>query len=275
MTGAFTDTDLDTVADLLREAGRQEIMPRFRHLGEGSIRTKNGPYDIVTDADIAAERMIATGLQDAFPGCLVVGEEAAAADPGLLDRLRAPGLSFVVDPIDGTANYAAGLPLFATMAAALIDGVVVGAVIHDPVLDESCLARRGGGAWSRSPWQARRPLRVSEPVGFRQMTGTLSWRFLPEARQSQALRGAVELAAVWDFRCAGHHYRLLADGKLHFSLYFRLLPWDHAPGWLLHREAGGYAARFNGSEYDPLDSSGGLICAPDQTGWTALRDALL
>ena len=58
-------------------------------------------------------------------------------------------------------------------------------------------------------------------------------------------------------------------------MYNRLLPWDHAPGWLLHREAGGYSARFDGSRYDPLDSTGGLICAPDEASWQLLCDALL
>jgi len=58
-------------------------------------------------------------------------------------------------------------------------------------------------------------------------------------------------------------------------VFNRLWPWDHAPGWLLHREAGGYAARFDGRPYSPTVTTGGLICAPDAASWQALRSALL
>jgi fructose-1,6-bisphosphatase/inositol monophosphatase family enzyme len=271
----FNAGDLGAMAEALRGAGRSEVMPRFRRLPEHAVRTKSGPLDLVTDADVAAERAIATALTARFPGCRVVGEEAVAADPALLAQLAGPGLAFVVDPIDGTANYAAGMPLFGMMAAAIVDGAVVAGCIHDPVVEETFAALRGAGAWAESLGQGRRQLRVATPVGLSEMTGTISWRFLPEPRRSRVLQGALGVAGSWDFRCAAHHYRLLADGKCHFALYHRLLPWDHAAGWLLHQEAGGASARFDGSEYDPLQTGGGLICATDKQSWSLLRNVLL
>jgi hypothetical protein len=89
------------------------------------VRAKSGPLDLVTDADEAAERVITAGLQARFPGCVVVGEEATAADPSVLGRLAGADLAFVVDPVDGTANFAAGLPVFGCMAAAIIRGEIV------------------------------------------------------------------------------------------------------------------------------------------------------
>ena len=77
------------------------------------------------------------------------------------------------------------------------------------------------------------------------------------------------------YRCAAHEYRLVAGGHTDFSVYGRMYPWDHAPGVLLHREAGGYAARFDGSAYDATDIRGGLICASDRASWQALSDALM
>ena len=142
------------------------------------------------------------------------------------------------------------------------------------MLGESYLALRDGGAWSASPDHGRRRLWVSAPTAIEGMTGTLSWRYLPEPRRGRMIQGAARLAGVWDFRCAAHQYRLIADGKMHFSVYHRLLPWDHAPGWLLHREAGGHAARFDGGAYDPLRQDGGLICAPDRESWAALENCL-
>ncbi|HTW27290.1 MAG TPA: inositol monophosphatase family protein, partial [Acetobacteraceae bacterium] len=70
-------------------------------------------------------------------------------------------------------------------------------------------------------------------------------------------------------------YRLLAGGQCHFAMFHRLMPWDHAPGWLLHREAGGFAQRLDGTAYSAARSDGGLLCAPDAASWEALRETLL
>jgi fructose-1,6-bisphosphatase/inositol monophosphatase family enzyme len=205
----------------------------------------------------------------------VVGEEATAADKGLLTQIGQAELVFVVDPVDGTFNFASGLPLFGCMAAAIFRGEVVGAAILDPIGDDIAFALRGEGAWMSAPDGRRRDLHVAAPVPVAQMSGSISWRFLPEPRRSQVCRNFPRVAAAFDYRCAAHEYRLLADGGCHFLLFNRLMPWDHAPGWLLHREAGGYSAMFDGGEYRPALTSGGLICAPDRDSWERLRAALL
>lgn len=271
----FTHADLQALAEILAAAARADIMPRFRRLAAGDIRAKAGPLDLVTEADEAAERRITADLQRRFPGCAVVGEEAAAADPGVMGRLSGEGLTFVVDPVDGTNNFAWGLPLFASMAAAVIGGEVVAAVIHDPVGRDHAVALRGEGA---AMWQedgSSADLRVAAPVPVSQMSGGASWRYLPVELGQTVASNLPRVAASFAYRCAGHEYRLIAAGHCHYLLYGRLLPWDHAPGWLLHREAGGFSARFDGSGYQVRESEGGLICAPDETGYRSLRKALL
>jgi fructose-1,6-bisphosphatase/inositol monophosphatase family enzyme len=118
-------------------------------------------------------------------------------------------------------------------------------------------------------------LRVAAPVPVEQMSGVASWRFLPEPTRATVCANLHRLAAAWDFRCAAHEYRMIAGGHCHFLMFHRLMPWDHAPGWLLHREAGGYAARFDGSPYTPAERGGGLICTSDEASYLALRAALL
>ena len=264
------------VAALLRAAARAEILPRFRRLAQGAVRTKSGPLDLVTDADEAAERVIEAGLKRLFPDCAVVGEEAAAADPSVMDRLADADLAFVVDPVDGTANFAAGLPLFATMAAAVMKGEVVGAWIHDPLGDDTAIALRGEGAWIIDPeGRHMADLRVAAPAPVGQMVGAISWTYLPQALRAQVTSRFPRFAGVVGYRCAAHEYRWVAGGHGHVLFYNRLMPWDHLPGWLLHREAGGYSARFDGSEYLPTHRDGGLICAPDRASWEAVRHALL
>ncbi len=263
------------VAALLRQATRAEILPRFRRLAAGAVRAKSGPLDLVTDADEAAERVITAGLQARFPGCVVVGEEATAADPSVLGRLAGADLAFVVDPIDGTANFAAGLPVFGCMAAAIIRGEIVASWIHDPLGDDTAMALRGEGAWIEAPDGHRAALRVAAPAPVARMVAGVSWGYMPEPLKSRVASRLPRLAAAVNFRCAAHEYRLAAGGHAHALVYNKLMPWDHAPGWLLHREAGGYAARFDGTPYGPHTITGGLIVAPDRAGWEELREALL
>ncbi|WP_408906251.1 inositol monophosphatase family protein [Roseomonas rosulenta] len=264
------------VALLLRTAARAEILPRFRRLAQGAVRAKSGPLDLVTDADEAAERIIEAGLARMFPGCAVVGEEAASADPAVLDRLAQAELAFVVDPVDGTANFAAGVPLFGCMAAAVSHGEVVAGWIHDPLGDDTAIALRGEGAWiADGEGRHMADLHVAAPVPVDRMVAAVSWTYLPEPLRSRVTSRLPRLAATVGYRCAAHEYRLTASGHAHAQLYNRLLPWDHLPGWLLHREAGGYAARFDGSDYCAAHRDGGLICAPDRESWEALRAALL
>jgi fructose-1,6-bisphosphatase/inositol monophosphatase family enzyme len=260
---------------LVRAAGRCEIMPRFRKLGAGAVRAKTGPLDLVTDADLAAERMIAQGLARLFPGCVIVGEEAASADPSLLALLAEAELAFTIDPVDGTSNYAAGVPLFGTMVAACVRGEVVGSVIHDPVIDSSYLAVRGEGAWEHLADGSRVALKVAAPVPLGEMTGAASWRYLPRGLREVVMPNLGKLAQIWDFRCAAHEHRMVSSGHCHFLMFNRLMPWDHLAGVLMHQEAGGYAARFDGSLYLPGMTDGGLICAPSFACFEMLREALL
>ena len=266
--------DLAEVVQLVRAVARAEIMPRFRHLAPGDVQAKTGPLDLVTAADEQAELRLTTGLGRLFPGCTVVGEEAASRDPALLEAVAAADLCFLVDPVDGTANFCAGLPLFGTMVAMVRRGAVVGAVIHDPVGDDTAMAAAGQGAWLETATGERTALRVAAPVPLDAMAGSLSWKYMPEPLQSQVCRNLPRLGAAWDYRCAAHQYRMLAAGHCHFSIYHRLMPWDHAAGWLLHREAGGWSARLDGTPYSPAEITGGLICAPDEASWRALRSAL-
>ena len=116
---------------------------------------------------------------------------------------------------------------------------------------------------------------MASPVPVDWMIGSAAWRSLPRGVRERVAANLPRVAASFDFRCAAHEYRTLAAGHCHFLLFARLMPWDHAAGWLLHREAGGYAARLDGSPYLPTQTGGGLLCAPDEPCFAALRAALL
>lgn len=271
---SFTDANLAEVVQLVRAVARTAIMPRFRNLGLGEIKAKSGPQDLVTIADEEAEAMLGTAFGRLAPGCCIVGEEAASRDPALLKQLADAPLAFVIDPLDGTANFAAGLPLFGVMVAVVEQGCTMGAVIHDPVGDDTAVALAGQGAWMQASDGARTTLRVAHPARLANMTGSVSWRYMSEPRRSRVCARLPMVGAAWDYRCAAHQYRLLAAGHCHYSVYNRLMPWDHAAGVLLHAEAGGYSARLDSTPYTVTDTGGGLICAPDRAGWDTLHEKL-
>jgi fructose-1,6-bisphosphatase/inositol monophosphatase family enzyme len=263
------------IAAMLRDVAAAEIKPRFRRLAAGAIRTKSSATDLVTDADEAAELRIAEALRRSFPGALVIGEEACAAEPALLSGWSDAELAFVVDPVDGTANFAAGVPLFGCMVAAVWRGEVVASWIHDPMGDDTAIALRGEGAWIEAPDGHRTGLRVADAAPVDRMIAGISWTYMQEPLRSRLTARLGRLAGGVQFRCAAHEYRLIASGGAHATAYQRLMPWDHLPGWLLHREAGGYSARFDGSDYRPAHIDGGLLLAPDKVSWQELHAALL
>lgn len=117
----LTDGDSLRVAELIRETAAAELLPRFRNLAKSDIRQKR-PGDVVTVADEAAEQRLATGLAKILPGVPVVGEEAVEKDPSLLDLIARPGETcWIVDPLDGTANFAAGRDRFAIIICLVHD----------------------------------------------------------------------------------------------------------------------------------------------------------
>ena len=270
----MNEAALADIIQLVRAVARTEIMPRFRNLAAADINTKSGPLDLVTIADEQAEIHLTQAFNTLFPGCTVIGEEAATRNPALLTQIATTPLCLIVDPIDGTYNYASGLPLFGVIVAVVEAGRTVAAVIHDPVGDDTACAMAGQGAWLETPSGARTRLHVAPPVPPAQMSGSVSWRYMPEPARTTVCNRLPRLAAAWDYRCAAHQYRLTAAGHCHFSVYNRLLPWDHAAGVLLHQEAGGYAARLDGTAYTPTETEGGLICAPDRASYDALKATL-
>lgn len=272
----MNQTDINAVIQLLRYVAQTEILPRFKKLATGDIRTKSGPLDPVTIADESAEDALKRGLNRLFPEDDVIGEEAVAAGVARLERLREPGRVWILDPIDGTANFASELPLFGVMAALVEADEILASFIFDPFGDDCAVAVHGQGARIVAADGTCRTLHVAAPVPVAEMVaGAMSWRFMQEPLRAHVLQRLSLLASVTDYRCAAHQYRLLASGYCHVSMYQKLMPWDHAAGVLLHREAGGYARHFDGSAYKPSTTKGGLLLAPDEASWHALAGALL
>ena len=247
------------VSAAIRAVAAAEIMPRFRNLADAE-RWEKRPGSWVTVADTAAEAALISALARILPGSAVIGEEAAEETPALLAQLGGDRPVWLVDPVDGTANFAAGKPEFAVMAALVIDGTTRAGWIYDPINDAMSWAVAGQGAWRDT---AR--LSVAPPAEPAQMAGSIGARL----RRDKQL--VARFARIENAQCCGIEYIRLVSGALHFSHYRRLKPWDHAAGALIHAEAGGHSARLDGSPWQPGRArGGGLLVARDGACWNRL-----
>jgi fructose-1,6-bisphosphatase/inositol monophosphatase family enzyme len=247
--------DSQRVAELMRETAAAELLPRFRALAKEDIRLK-GPGDIVTVADVASEQRLAVGLAKILPGVPVVGEEAVENDSGLVDLIGRPGEAcWIVDPLDGTANFAAGKDRFAMIICLVQDRSAVAGWILDVPRGRMAVVRKGQGVTlDGTPVHGTPPERpLVGFVGFK-IRKALDQQLPPAARQ--------QLGRVSTLRCSGIEYLEILSGRADFCLYRTTMPWDHAAGALMLAEAGGGAVRFDGRPYASAQSiNAGLIAA--------------
>lgn len=267
----FAERDLDWLFALLRDAADKEILPRFRRLEPSAIRQKTSIVDLVTDADAEAERMITAALRARYPQALIVGEEACSDDPSLLDGLAEAELAFTLDPVDGTFNFASGVPLFGVMLGVVQRGETVAGLIYDPFARDCAIAVKGAGAWFLREDGHSSPAKVAAARPVAEMTGAVGWYYTEEPIRSLLAKNQAKMLAAVNYRAAAHEYRAMVGGHIHFVFYNKLMPWDHLPGSLIHAEAGGHGALLDGSAYGAGIVSGGLLLAPDRASWDELR----
>jgi len=272
VTAPFTKAQRAMIVNLVARAATAEIMPRFRKLDTGQIETKSHAQDLVTQADTATEAMIARGLQIAFPNALVIGEEAAEADPDYREKLSQAELGFVIDPVDGTWNFAHGVPVFGTIIAVCRFGRPVFGLIYDPVGKDHIWA----DIETRSTWVTEaghaKPLRTLPPRPLSQMVGIVEMGGMPPQQKRQASLHCLELSDVVGLHCSAHHHRLLAQGAIDFILASQLKPWDHAAGVLICGQAGGRAAFLDGSDYVTSQAEGYLLSAASSDTWDRVAE---
>lgn len=267
MTPAEINSLHDQVTALLRKVSREVVLPHFRSLTADQIEEKAAD-DVVTVADKLSEEMLAEGLGKIIPGLPIVGEEAAHADPSVLDRLSSS--CWIVDPIDGTNNYASGKPPFGILIAMADGGETHTGWIYDPLGDRLCTAHRGKGAYVNGERVAAKTTGQNPPIA------AISTVFMDDdQREATKTHIAPHYTLVDIPRCAAEQYPRLALGENDVSIFERTLAWDHAAGVLWLNEAGGKCARPDGSPYrvDEPDRTG-LIGAASPELWDDLAARL-
>lgn len=263
MSRAFSPALHAGVIAALHEASERAILPRYQHLGAGEIIEKAAD-DLVTIADRESEAILAERLAALLPEAAIVGEEATFADPTLMERLG-DALCWIIDPVDGTANFAAGKPPFGILIALAEAGETIAGWIYDPLTGRLCHAGLGAGAFIDGERISARSSGEVPPIG------AISLLFAdPERRAALSAHIAPHYRLVDIPRCAAEQYPRLVLGVNDVSVFERTLAWDHAAGVLFLGEAGGKAAREDGSPYRVDDQRRGMIAAASPALWDDL-----
>jgi fructose-1,6-bisphosphatase/inositol monophosphatase family enzyme len=272
MDGLLSSPQTKALITAVRDAARAEIVPRFRSLPPSDIHSKSAPDDLVTAADTGMETRLTKALAEIYPDALVLGEEATAEDVTVMERVRQPGQCIIIDPVDGTWNFAQGVTTFGTIIAVTHDGDTVLGMLYDPMMDDWMIAGKDAGAWYVRPGAEPTRLRTSQPAPIGDLTGIGSLALYPRVRQVAVAQRFPDFRRVLGLRCACHEYRLLAAGSVSFMMNGALKPWDHAAGALVVKEAGGVARLLDGSDYMPTMQNGLMLAASDEDTWGRVRD---
>jgi myo-inositol-1(or 4)-monophosphatase len=241
----MTDVDMQALAECVKSIAAEELLPRFTRVH----RSHKADGSIVTEADLAAQARLADTLARQWPDYAFLGEEMPSEQHARLFAEAAQGL-WVLDPLDGTSNYAAGLPYFAvSLALVNAHGVQLG-VVYDPVRDECFTAIKGQGAWLNGE---RLQVEVQQ-VSLSQSLATVDFKRLPPGLASR-MAASPPYASQRSLGSVALDWCWLAANRFHVYLHGKQRLWDYAAGHLVFTEAGGLSCTLDGEALPDL--SGG------------------
>ena len=264
MTPAAPSLDLARLEELALSVGREaaEAVRTSHTADHAPVHTKSSRTDIVTAVDLASEELIRRRLAEGAPGSAVLGEEGGHHRAG--DGPHGD-IEWVVDPLDGTVNFAYGIPLTAVSIAAVVDGQAVAGAVLDVTRGEEFTAHRGGGARVDG-----RPLAVGDCTDLRLALVVTGYSYDTDRRIAHGRTVAELVGQVRDVRAFGSAALQLcwvAAGRVDVYLERDIRPWDHAAGALIASEAGAAVEL-------PCPENGDLVVAANPVLHEAVRPFL-
>ncbi|WP_234497549.1 inositol monophosphatase family protein [Vibrio maritimus] len=251
---------------IVRQQSRETIRTNFRQLQSQQIETKSSVTDLVTDCDKKVEQDLVEHLKPLFPDFVFMGEEMMSNEstfhPEHHDKL------VVIDPIDGTYNFAHGIGVFGVMLAIRINKQTVFSMLYDPLNDDWVWAQKGHGCYWQNSDGERRDLVIEEKEGD---FGFISPFLFDEDQTKPLMTLMQDYKRTISFGCSCHEYRGLLFGAGNFYLTQRKIkPWDHYAGLLAITEAGGYAAYLDGESADTFVTGKNLLVTTSYDKWQYL-----
>ena len=243
----------EDIHDICFNISKNIILPKYQNLKEEDIKYKNGS-DLVTSADIAAEKELKKNLLKIISSSGFVGEEEYSTNHNILKFYQEDEYCWTVDPIDGTTNFVKGRDKFAIMIALTKKDQILCSWIYKPLENIMSHAIFNEGSFINN-----KKINTSCVNSLDKAIGSISTKYWDEKYWDQIKNLKNEFAEVKSYRCIGYEYVDIGLGQRNFAILSKLSPWDHIPGVLFVREAGGSDIDFDHQPYNFTKQNNNLI----------------
>ena len=256
--------DFQKVSELIMQVSEEIILPRHKKLTSIDISEKKHG-ELVTIADTETEQWLSTELKNLLPNSVFIGEEDTYVNQESFKVLEEDNPVWIIDPIDGTNNFASGSNIFAVIVALVYKREVVAGWIYEPLNKTLAQTELGSGVFIGT-----QRISFDMHVQSKNLTGVAPQKLFDKANNNK-----IHIKKVYKPNCAGHEYIQLLLGERHFTAYTRLRAWDHAAGVLMINEAGGCSALLDGRDYQVTISIGNLLSTCNKESWDIVQSILV
>jgi len=243
----------ENIQEICFNISKNIILPKYKNLKEDDIKYKNAS-DLVTSADIAAEKELKNNLLKVLPSSNFIGEEEYATNEKIINFYQEDNYCWTVDPIDGTTNFVNGKDKFAIMIALTFKEKILYSWIYKPLENIMCNAILNEGAFVD-----KNKIKTKSIDDLDKGIGSISTKYWNDNDWKKIKLLKYEFFEVKSYRCIGYEYVDIAQGKRNFAILSKLSPWDHIPGILFVRESGGSDIDFDNQKYDFTKKNNNLI----------------
>ncbi len=261
--------DLKELQEIVVSAGIEELLPRFAHVA----RAYKADGSVLTEADLAVQTRVAGQLQEHWPETVFLGEEMSVDEQQAMLTSDQP--IWCLDPLDGTRNFATGIPYFCISLALLQNGSVSLGLVYDPVRGEFFAASDAQGAMLNNETLSL----TSSGLELEQTTALIDFKRL-DAPLATRLATEIPYASQRSFGSVALDWCWLAAGRCHVYLHGRSNLWDYAAGEFIFQKAGGFACTLDGEQVftrslTPRSSVGAVdeTLYRAWTGWLGITNA--
>ena len=249
------------IKSILYDISKKLVLPKFNNLRPEEIKLKND-RNLVTEVDLQVEESLNKFLCSLLPNSLFVGEEKFTFNPKILENYHENKYCWTVDPIDGTSNFVKGKDNFAIMIALSFKEKILQSWIYKPLTEEFCFAKLQNGTYINE-----KKIKIFNNNSYSDSSGSISSKHWENDYVTKMLNIKNLFKEVKSYGCIGLEYVDIAKSQRDFVILSKLSPWDHIPGILIIREAGGIDNHFDNTNYQHNIKKNNLVV----TGSTKLN----
>ena len=249
----MTEVSNNTILTVLHDISKKIVLPKYQNLKDEDIMYKDNS-DLVTSVDIKIEEELNKILLQIIPNSLFVGEEIVSREPNVIDNYNYNNYCWTVDPIDGTKNFIRGKDKFAIMIGLTFKEKIIQSWIYRPLTEEFCYAKLDEGSYINN-----KKIYIENDTDISKAVGSISSKYWENNLLSKIQNLKRSFNYINSYGCIGIEYIDIVKGLRDFAILSKLSPWDHIPGILFVKEAGGAITHFDKKDYNHIKKKNNLI----------------